>query len=83
MYSSDYILGLYFDPNLSNGFMKYYVKIFWKFRLNPTVHQVLKVGDLAALQASNFNLSKPLKIFTHGWTQIGYDKGVVDGNFYF
>jgi len=36
-------------------------------RQNPVDPQLLKLGDLVALQESNYNHSLPTKIFAHGW----------------
>ncbi|XP_076645357.1 uncharacterized protein LOC143354867 [Halictus rubicundus] len=36
-------------------------------RANPTEGQKLFIGDVDALQTSNFDFSKPTKIVTHGW----------------
>jgi hypothetical protein len=46
-------------------------------RNNPVTLQELFIGDAASLAASNFDISKPTKIFAHGWRMNGYDNNAV------
>ena len=38
------------------------------FRAHPLSATVLRLGDVEALQQSDFNPSLPTKFFAHGWT---------------
>ena len=53
-------------------------------RKNPTVFQELFINNPAVLAASNYDNTKPTKIFVHGWRMNGYDNQAVlairDGN---
>nr|CAH0104972.1 unnamed protein product [Daphnia galeata] len=46
-------------------------------RNNPVTLQELFIGDAASLAASNFDTSKPTKVFAHGWRMNGYDNNAV------
>lgn len=46
-------------------------------RNNPTSLQELFIGDIATLAESNFDTSKPTKVFAHGWRMNGYDNDAV------
>lgn len=46
-------------------------------RNNPVTLQELFIGDAASLAASNFDASKPTKVFAHGWRMNGYDNNAV------
>lgn len=39
-------------------------------RKNPLVFQELENGNLETLEASNFQLDKPLTMFSHGWSDM-------------
>ncbi|EFX89463.1 hypothetical protein DAPPUDRAFT_303060 [Daphnia pulex] len=46
-------------------------------RNNPVTLQELFIGDATSLAASNFDSSKPTKVFAHGWRMNGYDNNAV------
>ena len=46
-------------------------------RINPITLQELFIGDAVSLAASNFDSSKPTKVFAHGWRMNGYDNNAV------
>lgn len=55
-------------------------------RQNPITLQELFINDVDVLSGSNYDSSKPTKIFAHGWRMNGYDNeavlGIRDGKLY-
>ena len=52
-------------------------KLICVFRQNPIVPQEIINNDLDSLNSSNFNSSRPTKVFVHGWRMDGFESKAV------
>ena len=63
--------------NVSFLILRFLYSFFLLLRQNPTTLQELFINNTDILAASNFDSSKPTKVFAHGWRMNGYDNEAV------